>query len=356
MTDSRYKTDARRWEALCCNDSRADGYYYYAVKTTGVYCRPSCPSRRPTRKNVEFLDSREAAEKAGYRPCKRCQPEGETPGSEYSRKVAAACRLIESSEETPSLDELARAAAMSKFHFHRIFRQVVGLTPKAYSKAYRAGRMRQGLSRGDSVTKAVYDAGYSSSRQFYEEATRILGMLPKNYREGGKNETICYATGRCSLGIVLVASTAKGICALSLGDDEKALFAELEERFFNAKIISGDKQYGRLVTQVVSLLETSGTNWNLPLDIRGTAFQMRVWRALQGILPGSRISYSELAERMGCPKSVRAVASACAANKLAVAIPCHRVLRSDGSLAGYRWGVKRKRELLEREKAVKRQT
>lgn len=349
MSASLYDSDSQRWEGLVGNDRKADGHYLYAVKTTGVYCRPSCPSRLPLRKNVAFFDTCAAAEQAGFRACKRCQPRGVALEEEYVRKIEQACRFIDEVDEEPSLEALARMVAMSRHHFHRIFVRMMGMTPKAYHKQLRAEKMREELAGGGSVTQAIYDSGYSTNRQFYEEATKILGMRPKNYRDGGKGERICFALGECVLGSVLVASSMKGICALSLGDKPEKLVEELEGRFAHAELIGGDRNYERLVARVVGLIESTQTGWNLPLDIRGTVFQRRIWLALQDIPPGSQVSYGEFAASVGAPKAVRAVASACAANKLAVAIPCHRVVRQDGSLSGYRWGVERKRQLLKRE-------
>lgn len=348
-----YKTDQQRWRALCGRYAGADGHFYYAVKTTGIYCRPSCPSREPLRVHVVFYESCEAAEHAGFRPCKRCLPAGAVLVDEYSRKVAAACRVLESAEKAPSLDEVAQAAGLSKYHFHRIFVQLTGLTPKAYWKAKRAARVREQLAQGGSVTDAIYEAGYVSTGRFYEESTQVLGMKPQSYRDGGRGETIYFALGQCSLGAVLVASSTRGICALSLGDDPQLLLQEVQDQFSQAQLVGGDSNYEQLVARVIALIDGpihgDATHWNLPLDIRGTAFQMKVWQALQAIPPGRTLSYSELAAQMGCPKAVRAVASACAANKIALAIPCHRVVRSDGLLSGYRWGVERKRLLLQRE-------
>lgn len=352
MQDKPYQTESQRWEALSSRLPYADGHFYYAVKTTGIYCRPGCPSRAPKRENVMFYDSRAAAEQAGFRPCKRCLAAA-AKGSDYGCKVAQACRLLEAAEQAPTLAELAQAAALSKFHFHRIFVQLTGLTPKAYWKAQRAARVRQQLAQGGAVTNAIYAAGYASTGRFYEESTQMLGMKPQHYRDAGCGEVIYFAVGQCSLDAVLVASTVRGICALSLGDDPQLLLQELQDRFANAELRGGDAHYEQLVARVVALIEAplgaAPEMWNLPLDIRGTAFQTQVWQALQNIPAGSRLSYSELAEQMGCPKAVRAVASACAANKIALIIPCHRVVRSDGSLSGYRWGVERKRELLQRE-------
>ncbi|GAA5482734.1 bifunctional DNA-binding transcriptional regulator/O6-methylguanine-DNA methyltransferase Ada [Haloferula sargassicola] len=348
-SQSRFRTDDERWDGVARNAPQADGHYFYAVKSTGVYCRPSCASRIPLRRNVVFFESPKAAEGAGFRPCKRCQPD-QPEADPHARTIEQACRFLQAAEDDPSLEALAKAVGMSKHHFHRLFVQRMGMTPKAYRKEIRAERMRGKLAEGGSVTRAIYEAGYQSSRQFYEEATRILGMSPKTYRSGGKGEQICFAVGTCSLGAVLVASSLKGICALSLGDDPEKLVEELERRFAHAELMGGDPHYQRLVARVIGLIDSASGDWNLPLDLRGTAFQQRVWRALQDVPSGARVSYSELAERLGTPGAVRAVASACAANKLAIAIPCHRVVRRDGSVSGYRWGVERKQQLLKRER------
>ena len=346
VTDS--ETD-RRWTAVVTRDPQAEGSFFYAVTTTGVYCRPTCPSRRPLRANVAFFETREAAAKAGFRPCKRCKPD-QAPLSEiHAAKVAAACRLIEESDETPDLQTLADDAGMSAFHFHRIFKAVTGLTPKAYAKAHRGARVRTELGRANSVTDAIYESGYNSNSRFYEGASDVLGMSPGAYRAGGLNTDIRFAVGECALGSILVAKSDRGVCAILLGDDPDALARDLQDRFPNANLIGGDADFERLVAKVVGFVEAPGLGLDLPLDVRGTAFQQRVWQALRQIPAGTTASYSEIARRIGSPRAVRAVAGACASNMLAVAIPCHRVVRNDGSLSGYRWGVERKRELLERE-------
>jgi AraC family transcriptional regulator of adaptative response/methylated-DNA-[protein]-cysteine methyltransferase len=349
----RYASDEDRWNAVVRRDASADGKFYYSVKTTGVYCRPSCAARLPLRKNMAFHDSCAEAERAGFRPCKRCQPNGRSLLEEYATKVAAACRAIESAEQSPSLDVLAKAAAMSKFHFQRVFTKVAGLTPKAYAQAYRGERMRQELLKRKTVTEAIYRAGFNSNGQFYSDASKMLGMKPRNFRRGGTGETIRFAVGECSLGPILVAASKKGVCAISLGDDPDKLVKNLQDRFPNAELIGGDKEFKRLVARVVGFLEEPGIGLDLPLDVRGTAFQRRVWKALRQIPVGSTASYSELAKRIGLPKAVRAVAGACAANNIAVAIPCHRVVRANGDLSGYRWGVARKRALLKLERQTK---
>ena len=338
-----------RWDAVVRRDGAADGAFYYSVRTTGVYCRPSCASRRARRENVAFHATCADAERAGFRPCKRCRPNEVGLAEQHAAAVAKACRMMESADEVPGLDALAAAAGMSRFHFHRVFRAVTGVTPKAYADARRSQRVREELARSGTVTEAIYGAGFNSSGRFYEKSTEILGMTPTDFRAGGRHAEIRFASGVCSLGTVLVAATEKGVCAILLGDDAATLVSDLEERFPRATFVNGDGDFERTVARVVSFVEAPRMGLDLPLDVRGTVFQQRVWQALRGIPAGSRASYREIAERIGAPKAVRAVAQACAANRLAVAIPCHRVVRNDGELSGYRWGVARKRALLERE-------
>ncbi len=350
--NGKYSSADERWNAVVHRDSNADGKFYYSVKTTGVYCRPSCSARMARRKNVGFHKSREDAERAGFRACKRCQPNGPALAEQYATIVAAACRAIETAEESPSLDVLAKAAHMSRFHFHRVFKKITALTPKAYAKAHRAERMRAELQKRNTVTEAIYGAGFKSNGRFYAESSRMLGMAPKKFREGGAGTAIRFAVGECSLGSILVASSEKGVCAISLGDNPNELVKEFQDRFPKAHLIGCDKNFERVVAQVIGFVETPKVGLDLPLDIRGTAFQQRVWKALCKIPSGSTASYTEIAKRIGAPKAIRAVAGACAANVIAVAIPCHRVLRNDGNLSGYRWGVKRKQALLKKEKAA----
>jgi AraC family transcriptional regulator of adaptative response/methylated-DNA-[protein]-cysteine methyltransferase len=338
-----------RWPAVAARDRNADGRFVYAVKTTGVYCRPSCAARAARPENVVFLDSGEAARRAGYRPCKRCKPDAPPLAQQHAALVAQLCRHIESAEQPPTLEQLAQQAGMSPYHLHRVFKAVTGLTPKAYAAAHRAGRVRRELDRAGSVTQAIYDAGYNSSGRFYEESTEVLGMTPTAYRAGGADTEIRFAIGQCSLGSILVAQSKRGVCAIALGDDPNELARGLQQRFPHAVLIGGDAEFERLVARVVGLVEAPRVGLDLPLDVRGTAFQQRVWQALRAIPPGRTASYAEIASRIGAPKAVRAVAQACGANPLAVAIPCHRVVRHDGALSGYRWGVERKRALLERE-------
>jgi len=338
-----------RWQALVRRDPAYDGHFWYAVRTTGVYCRPSCGARRPRRENVVLFNSSCAAEDAGFRPCKRCRPDEPARPVRHAELVAKACRLIEEAEETPDLDTLAAGAGMSRYHFHRVFKTVTGLTPKAYGAAHRARRVREELPASDSVTEAIYGAGYNSSGRFYAVSTDLLGMTPSAFRAGGSGTAIRFAVGESSLGAILVAATEKGICAVSLGDDPQVLVHELQDHFPDAHLIGGDPAFEDHVARVVGFVEAPGAGLDLPLDIRGTVFQQRVWQALRAIPPGATASYAEIAAKIGAPQSARAVARACAANMLAVAIPCHRVVRSDGALSGYRWGVARKRALLERE-------
>ena len=341
--------DDERWAAIVARNRSFDGRFYYSVATTGVYCRPSCPARLARRSNVRFHDTRAEAEAAGFRPCKRCRPNEAPPEARYAAKVAAACRLIESAEETPTLDVLARAAGLSPYHFHRIFKSIAGVTPKAYAAAHRHRRIRDKLTRSPTVTKAIHESGFNSSGRFYAASSRILGMTPTEFRAGGNNAEIRFAIGTCSLGSILVAATGKGVCAVLLGDDPEALLRDLQDRFPRAHLVGGDRSFDMLAATVIAAVEAPAGKPDLPLDVRGTAFQHLVWKALCDIPAGETASYSEIARRIGQPGAARAVARACGANHLAVVIPCHRVVRNDGALSGYRWGVERKRSLLERE-------
>jgi len=347
----KYSNDQDRWAAVLRRDAAADGIFYYSVRTTGVYCRPSCAARLPRRENVSFHGTRADAERAGFRPCKRCRPDEPPRGDRQAAAVARACRLIEQAEELPALEELAAAAGMSRFYFHRVFRAFTGVTPKAYAAALRAGRVRQELARRATVTAAIYESGYNSSGRFYADSRSTLGMTPRDFRAGGKGLTIRFAAGECSLGSIVVAASDRGICAILLGDDPDALVRELEDRFPNATLRAGEAGFEEWVAKVVGFVEEPRTGLDLPLDVRGTAFQRRVWQALREVPAGSTTSYADIAKRIGAPRAARAVAQACAANPAAVAIPCHRIVRQDGGLSGYRWGVERKRALLERETA-----
>jgi AraC family transcriptional regulator of adaptative response/methylated-DNA-[protein]-cysteine methyltransferase len=351
---------SRCWAAVVARDRNAEGTFYYSVRTTGVYCRPSCGSRLPKRENVQFHPTAADAERAGFRPCRRCKPDQPAIEQVHAARVAEICRLIESAPEVPSLASLSKRAGLSPYYFHRVFKSVTGLTPKAYATAHRAKRVRSELEKKDkTVTEAIYEAGFNSGGRFYERSAELLGMTPTDYRAGGNDTLIHFAVGECSLGSILVARTVKGVCAISLGDDPDALVRELQDRFPRATLVGGDRSFEKIVAKVVGFIEAParglrgagarGTGIDLPLDVRGTAFQQRVWQALRKIPAGSTVSYAEIASRIGLPNGSRAVAQACGANPLAVAIPCHRVIRNDGSLSGYRWGVERKRTLLQRE-------
>jgi AraC family transcriptional regulator of adaptative response/methylated-DNA-[protein]-cysteine methyltransferase len=338
-----------RWASVVARDPKADGTFYYSVITTGVYCRPSCAARLARPENVRFHATSNDAEKAGCRPCQRCKPNHPALVEQYAAKVAKACRHIEQSEEAPSLEQLAHHAELSPYHFHRLFKTITGLTPKAYAASHRAKRVRSTLGKGGTVTDAIYDAGYNSNGRFYETSDEVLGMTPSSYRAGGARTDIRFAVGECSLGSILVAKSERGICAIFLGDDPDALVRDIQDQFPHANLIGGDAGFEQLVSKVIGFVEAPALGLGLPLDVRGTAFQQRVWQALLKIPVGSTASYSDIAKRIGSPKSVRAVARACGVNVLAVAIPCHRVVRNDGALSGYRWGIERKRALLERD-------
>ena len=343
-----FTTDAERWQAVVTRDRAANGAFYYAVRTTGVYCRPSCAARLARRENVSFHATCEAAERAGFRACKRCRPD-QPADDGHAAAVAKACRLIDEAEELPRLAALAEAAGLSPFHFHRVFKAMTGLTPKAYAAGQRGRRLVAELPRAGSVTEAIYGAGFNSSGRFYAASNNLLGMTPSRFRAGGMDLEIRFAVGQCSLGAILVAATDKGVCAIMMGEDPDALTHELETRFPKAKLLGGDKSFEEWVAKVVGFVEAPHLGLALPLDLRGTAFQQRVWQALRDIPPGTTTTYTELAQRLGMPNAVRAVAGACASNPVAVAIPCHRVVRRGGALAGYRWGIERKRALLDRE-------
>ncbi|WP_095184719.1 bifunctional DNA-binding transcriptional regulator/O6-methylguanine-DNA methyltransferase Ada [Pseudomonas sp. Irchel 3H9] len=339
-----------RWAAILARDSKADTLFVYGVKTTGVYCRPSSVSRLPRPENIEFFDTPAQAEAAGYRPSKRAAGDQTQRAAQDAQRVADACRHIEQAEIPPNLNTLATLAGLSPFHFHRIFKAVTGLTPKGYASAHRSQKVRNGLKAKQTVTDALYDAGFNSNSRFYESADQLLGMKPSDYKAGGTNSAILFAVGECSLGSILVAQSSRGVCAILLGDEPDQLVRDLQDQFPNADLVGADHNFEQLIAHVVGFIEAPALGLDLPLDLRGTAFQQRVWQALRDIPVGDTASYGQIAERIGAPKSFRAVAQACGANRLAVAIPCHRVVRSNGDLSGYRWGVERKRQLLDRER------
>jgi AraC family transcriptional regulator of adaptative response/methylated-DNA-[protein]-cysteine methyltransferase len=338
-----------RWARVVARDASADGEFWYSVATTGVYCRPTCAARRARPENVRFHATRADAERAGFRPCKRCRPDQPSLQQQHAASVTAACRRIEQAGEVPSLVELAESAGLSAFHFHRVFKQVTGVTPRQYAASKRAARVQSELGRGKAVTEALYEAGYGSSGRFYAQSRGVLGKTPGEYRAGGTAARIRFAVGECSLGSILVAQSERGICSILLGDDPDALVRDLQDRFPQAELIGGDRAFEKRIARVVGLVERPEKCFDLPLDVRGTAFQQRVWQALRTVPAGTTTTYTEIARAIGAPRAVRAVAQACGANPVAVAIPCHRVVRRDGGLSGYRWGVERKRALLDRE-------
>lgn len=344
--------DDPRWPRIVARDKSADDVFWYSVATTGIYCRPSCPSRIANPVNVTIHDTLASARATGHRPCRRCNPEGSSTDAENAALIEASARAIEGAETPPSLGELADAAGLSPGYFHRLFKSVTGLTPRQYAAAKRATRVREDLRTSETVTQAIYASGFGSNGRFYDQSDALLGMTPGRYRAGGAQETLRFAVGQSSLGAILVASSEKGVAAILIDDDPDTLVRDLQDRFPNATLVGGDAEYEALVAQVVGIVEAPGTALDLPLDVRGTAFQQRVWNALRAIPAGVTTTYAEIARAIGAPKSTRAVAGACAANALAVAIPCHRVVRNDGALSGYRWGVERKRTLIAREAAA----
>jgi AraC family transcriptional regulator of adaptative response/methylated-DNA-[protein]-cysteine methyltransferase len=349
--ETSYLTDQKRWEAVIHREKNADDAFVYSVKTTGVYCRPSCPARLARRENVAFHATPQDAERKGFRPCRRCKPNDVSAHGEQAAMVAQACKLIVDAQEPLSLDALAEAIGMSPGHFHRVFKSMTGLTPKAYATAHRAQRMHEELSSSGTVTSAIYNSGFNSNGRFYAESNKRLGMKPTEFKAGGAGATIRFAVGECSLGSILVAASGLGICSIAIGNDPGTLVKELQDRFPNAELIGADKRFEKMVARVVAFVENPSAGLELPLHVQGTAFQPRVWRALCDFPGGSTSTYSEIAQKLGHPNATRAVAGACAANTLAVAIPCHRVVRTNGSLSGYRWGVERKEKLLHLEGA-----
>lgn len=346
MKNLTFKTDEDRWQAVLARDPRADNQFVFAVQTTGIFCRPSCRARHALRKNVRFYPDAQHAGQDGFRPCKRCMPDKRDPQEQKLAKVEQACRLLE--QDSPiTLEMLAQQVAMSPFHFHRLFKSITGMTPKAWQQAARDRRLRNALAQGDKITDAVLAAGFPDSSSYYRKADSALGMTAKQYRKG--DVAVHYALSNCTLGRCLVAESERGICAILLGDDYATLTDELHSLFPHARPEPADGAFALRVSQVIESLDNQNTPLTLPLDIRGTAFQQQVWQALRAIPCGETASYQQVAKTIGKPAAVRAVAGACAANKLAIVIPCHRVVRNDGALSGYRWGTARKALLLQRE-------
>lgn len=343
--------DERCWQVVAARDDSCAASFVYAVLTTGIFCRPGCPARLPQRENIKFFPDAATARMAGYRPCRRCLPDKDSAQEEQARKIVAACRLLESCEEEPVLAQLAEAAAMSPRHLHREFKRMVGVTPKQYASYWRTRRFQALLEEGATVTEAVYGAGYGSSSGPYRSAREGLGMAPGAYRQGGRGETLTCGTAPCFLGWLVVVASARGVCAVEFGDDQEELLMRQRQRFSQARLIDGDGDFSRLVQAVVQQIAQPARAITIPLDIRGTVFELQVWNALRQIPPGTTISYSELAERIGRPRAVRAVAGACGRNAIAGLVPCHRAVAKDGRLAGYRWGLERKRRLLAAEQS-----
>lgn len=349
MTPAQYNSDEARWNAVSENNSSANGVFYYAVITTGIYCQPSCRSKLPNRSNVEYFTTCDEAEAAGYRACKRCSPTATSRVEKIEQKIIHACRIIEESETSIKLDELAIQVDLSPYHFHRLFKKIVGVTPKQYASRNQSRRFQNNLITSPSITDAIYSAGYGSSGSAYDKNRDQLAMKPKVYRKGADGVTIIYGLAQCFLGWMIVAATDRGVCAIEFGDDSDTLPEQVQARFPNAQFKKADIGFKTLIKEVADFIESPKDTFQVPLDIQGTAFQQKVWEVLRQIKPGETMSYTEVAERMGKPNSVRAVASACASNKLAVVIPCHRVISKTGKTGGYRWGTERKKRLLESE-------
>jgi AraC family transcriptional regulator of adaptative response/methylated-DNA-[protein]-cysteine methyltransferase len=345
------ESSVERWQLVLDRNPMADGQFVYAVRSTGVYCRPTCPSRRPRAAQVEFFETAAEAEKAGYRSCQRCEPNAVAP---KKRIVASICDYLRTNiERTVTLDELANHVRLSPFHMQRIFMEQTGVSPRQYQATLRAGAMRASLGKGVSVTTSIYDAGYSSNSRFYESAGRELGMLPSAWRRGGRGITVSYGVFTSPLGEVLVAATSKGVCFLALGDNPESLEKQLREELPEASLRRDDDSLARYRDIVFDYLSGATPHPDLPLDVKATAFQCRVWQILRGISPGETRTYSDIALELGDTNLTRAVARACATNPVSLAIPCHRVVRNTGKLAGYRWGLARKQKLLAMEQGVK---
>ncbi len=344
------KTSEHCWQAILDRDPRADGHFVYAVRTTGIYCRPTCHSRRPLRKNVQFFATGILAEQRGYRPCRKCRPQSEE--TKLSGPVERVCRLIRDSLQTPTLPDLAAAVGLSGAQLRRAFQQELGVTPKEFGAACRSQKLRQQLAAGADVTSAAYTAGFNAISRCYETSDRSLGMSPDRYRRGGAGLTIRYVLTECRYGRVLVGATDRGVCSIEFGKTDRQLMAAFRARFSAANLLPATEEVRQLVNHVVVCLDEPGRRFDVPLDIQGTAFQHRVWQALSEIPPGETASYGEIAARLGSPRAARAVGNACAANRLAVAIPCHRAVHADGSAQSYRWGAGLKQQLLKAEVAA----
>lgn len=345
-----YSTEAARYQAFATRDAKADGAFIIGVKTTGIYCRPNCSARPPKRENIEFFDDIAGARRAGYRACLRCKPDGAPQAEVIGKMITDACRRLERDEETPKVGDLAKRAGFSEGRFHKLFKQATGLSPKQYALAKRVEKFRDRLKTGETVTAALYDSGFNSSSRAYE-ASRRLGAKPRDVKSGGEALTLKIAVSRCSLGYVGIAMSGRGLCALAFGDSAAAAREAVQSRFPKAELVEAERDLRAAIDRVVKLVEEPTAKFDLPLDIRGTVFQERVWQALRRIPAGQTRSYTQIARDIGKPTAQRAVAQACGANPIAVAIPCHRVVASGGGIGGYRWGVKRKKTLLAKEAA-----
>ncbi|HEY6867695.1 MAG TPA: bifunctional DNA-binding transcriptional regulator/O6-methylguanine-DNA methyltransferase Ada [Candidatus Eisenbacteria bacterium] len=347
------RLDGRRWRRVLARDPGADGAFVFAVRSTGIYCRPSCPARRPRRDRVLYVGGPAEAERAGFRACRRCHPREESMHDQHAALVRQACEMIESSpDRPPSLAALGRRIGYSPFHLHRMFRRVTGVTPRQYAEAVRTRRLRAGLGGGSPVAHAVYDAGFGSASRVYARAHAELGMTPAAFRRGGRGVAVAYALARSPLGWILVATTTRGVCAVRLGDSAAGLAAGLRRELPAAALRRDDARLAPIVRRVLAGVDGGRPDPRLPLDIRATAFQRRVWQALRAIPRGETRTYAQIARAVGRPGAARAVGSACARNPVALVIPCHRAVRGDGGLGGYAWGIERKRRLLERERGA----
>lgn len=342
--------EEKYWQAVLTRDTRSDGTFVYAVRSTGIYCNPSCSARRPRREQVVFFPQPEAAEQAGFRACKRCRPQEASVYELQAEMVQHACRYIETHLEGPlTLEALGKEVSVSPYHLQRVFKRIMGITPHQYAQAYRLGQLKQQLKEGETVTTALYNTGFGSSSRLYEQAPAQLGMTPATYRRGGKSTHIGYTIVDCPLGRLLIAATEKGICAICLGDSDADLEAALFSEYPAAEIQRDGVELSQWVNTLLSHLSGQQPQLDLPIDVQATAFQWRVWESLRAIPYGSTRSYGEIAQDLGDPKAARAVARACATNPVAIVVPCHRIVREDGSLGGYRWGLERKQQLLAQE-------
>ncbi len=349
---SRVSSDDSRWQAVLNRDPRSDRTFVFAVRSTGIYCRPSCPARRPQRTQVVFFPQPNAAERSGFRPCRRCHPREEVHWNPQAEVVRRVCALIDSgSEETLTLDALGDKVGLSPHHLQRTFKRLMGITPRQYAEARRLKHFKSQLRNGQNVTTALYEAGYGSSSRLYEKTGAHLGMTPTTYRKGGEGMVIRYTVNNSPLGRLLVAATDRGICFLSLGDSDRPLEKVLREEYPSAEIRREQTGLGQWVSSIMKHLQGSHPQLELPVDVEATAFQRAVWQKLQSIPYGQTRSYSAIARSLGRPRAARAVARACATNRVSIVIPCHRVVREDGNLGGYRWGLKRKEALLSMEQS-----